>query len=404
MNFITKVYKRYSLIDLFILALKYIVGIPIHVLSYLFPRDKNKWVLGHQNGFVDNSKYFFIYLISQTKSNAIWVAHTREQYSELKEKQLPVCYKYSLKGFYHLMTAYYYVTTSSPRNVCYWTSGGAYIINLWHGVGIKAIGDSSASLGDNSLLSRILIPKENPSLFLSTSSFMTEHFSKSKGIEKDRIYEGIYPRCYFLLESKKMQSDFIDKYESQYTKQFVKKISGYTRVFVYMPTWRLMYGDKLINVALPDLERLNEVLKEMNGLFIIKSHASVKTKIDNIDKYSNIISIIPETDIYPILPYTDVLITDYSSIYYDYILMKDKGCILYDFDYDDYVKREYKFICDYESYTPGPHAKNFSDLIDILKSNKPFDICNRDWITDLFWGDYGNKDIKSLYERILKDK
>ena len=165
-----------------------------------------------------------------------------------------------------------------------------------------------------------------------------------------------------------------------------------------------MYEEKLIDVALPDFEKLNEELLKINGLFIIKPHAAMRTIIKKAGNYSNIISIIPETDIYPILPFTDVLITDYSSIYYDYLLMDGKGCILYDFDYDQYVKKEYKFICDYKEYTPGPHVRSFEELLQILSTNKPFDIKRREWILEKFWGNYEAKDLRSLYEAIVNKK
>lgn len=50
--------------------------------------------------------------------------------------------------------------------------------------------------------------------------------------------------------------------------------------------------------------------------------------MEDISSLSNITYVSPELDVYPILPFTDVLITDYSSIYYDYLLMDHKGCIL----------------------------------------------------------------------------
>lgn len=404
MLFISKVFKRYSIKDIFLFCIKYLIGIPLHMFSYVCPRNKKKWVFGHQNGFVDNSKYLYIYLINNTNEKVIWVAHSRTLYKEMRQKGLPVCYKYCFIGLYHLLTAYYYVKTSSPRNVCYWTSGGAFKVDLWHGVGIKAIGESSASLGASSFLSKIIIPRDQPNVFLSTSEFMTDHFTKSKKIERQNIYEGIYPRCKFLLENEAFQLSFISKYESKYSKEFIEKLRCFDRVFIYMPTWRLMYEEKLIDVALPDFEKLNEELLKINGLFIIKPHAAMRTIIKKAGNYSNIISIIPETDIYPILPFTDVLITDYSSIYYDYLLMDGKGCILYDFDYDQYVKKEYKFICDYKEYTPGPHVRSFEELLQILSTNKPFDIKRREWILEKFWGNYEAKDLRSLYEAIVNKK
>lgn len=402
MNFISKVFKRYSVTDVFLLFLKFMVGYPIHWISYLCPRNKHKWVLGHKMGFSDNSKYLYIFLTENTDCRAIWIAHKKKSYYELKEKNISVCYKYSLKGFYHLMTAYYYVTTSSPRHVCYWTSGGAYKINLWHGVGLKAIGKTSASLKDGSLLSKLFMfySYEKIDLFLSTSPLMNEHFSKSLNINMDSIFEGIYPRCKFLMENRDYHLNFVKKYEPIYMQELIDRTKKYEKTYIYMPTWRLMYGDKFLNAAFPDMAKLNEALKKSDSLLILKLHSSISYNTEDMKAYSNILYINKSVDIYPLLPFTDVLITDYSSIYYDYILMEGKGCILYDFDYDNYVKKEYSFIRDYKSYTPGVHVGNFDDLVNIIFNNEACVVEKRDWILNLFWGDYKNKNLFSLYDRI----
>lgn len=52
--------------------------------------------------------------------------------------------------------------------------------------------------------------------------------------------------------------------------------------------------------------------------------------------YSNLRIIDSSCDIYPILPFTDVLITDYSSIYYDYMLIPNKQILLFPFDEEEY--------------------------------------------------------------------
>jgi CDP-glycerol glycerophosphotransferase (TagB/SpsB family) len=61
----------------------------------------------------------------------------------------------------------------------------------------------------------------------------------------------------------------------------------------------------------------------------------VCTVPSHIEKLSNIRILDNEIDIYPLLPLTDCLITDYSSVCFDYALLR-KPIIFYPFDYDDY--------------------------------------------------------------------
>lgn len=55
-------------------------------------------------------------------------------------------------------------------------------------------------------------------------------------------------------------------------------------------------------------------------------HPATRMNFDVIGKCTNVILLDKSMDVYPLLPKTDVLITDYSSIYYDYILMPEKMC------------------------------------------------------------------------------
>lgn len=406
MFFLSKVLKRHSFSELLLSIIDYIIGYPILFLSYFIPRNNNKWVFGNNLGFLDNTKYFYIYLLENTKDSVYWVTSDKQLYKEFKEKELPVCYKYSLKGFWHLLTAYYYVCTVTTRYICYWTSGGAYKINLWHGVGIKAIGESSAGLKDFSWSSRLLMPHayEKYNLFLSTSEMMNAHFIKSFNLSPESVYEGLYPRCSFIISNKESIDTFINQYEGKQTKAIIDLTKKYDKTYIYMPTWRLRLGSEFLKYAMPDLKQLDDVLKASNSLMLLKLHPSMKYHVEDMRTLSNIIYVSPELDVYPILPYTDILITDYSSIYYDYLLLENKGCILYDFDYNQYVKEEFKFIRDYKEYTPGVHVDEFEDLLFLIQNKAECNVDKRDWIVSQFWGDYRSKNNVLLYGRIRKNQ
>ena len=107
-------------------------------------------------------------------------------------------------------------------------------------------------------------------------------------------------------------------------------------------------------------------------------------------------------DVYPLLPFTDMLITDYSSIYYDYILMDDKGVLLFPFDIEEYKKSSNRLAFDYDEYTPGPRVYTFEDMIEyLMKGDYRYDSAERKKILRLFWGNnYNEKSIGQLYERI----
>jgi CDP-glycerol glycerophosphotransferase (TagB/SpsB family) len=116
---------------------------------------------------------------------------------------------------------------------------------------------------------------------------------------------------------------------------------------------------------------------------------------DQLKAYSHIRLMDNSIDIYPILPYTDVLITDYSSILYDYLLLEDKRVILYLYDYEDYVK-DRDFNYPFLENVAGDITHTFGDLLEAVKQKK-YDRNNYTIIRKKFWGDYkGNATIQII--------
>ena len=64
---------------------------------------------------------------------------------------------------------------------------------------------------------------------------------------------------------------------------------------------------------------------------------------------------------------TDFLITDYSSIFFDYLLL-DKPIIFAPFDQEDYLKNDREFYYNYELVTPGIKAKDWDEVLERVKN------------------------------------
>ena len=87
--------------------------------------------------------------------------------------------------------------------------------------------------------------------------------------------------------------------------------------------------------------------------------------------FKNVIFINDEqigNDINLALKSVDVLITDYSGIYFDYLLL-NKPIVFFPFDYDYYKNKDRGFYYDYfdEKITPGPKAKNWDEILVLLE-------------------------------------
>ena len=368
------------------------VGYIMYPVAYIFPRNKNKWLFGTNVGFTDNAKYLYLNTLEQKEVRAIWITNKPEVLQQMRSLQLEVYSKWSIKGLWHCLTAGRYIFTSHSNDINFFTAGRAKKVELWHGVGIKA--GSSGTKGKKredtikSLLYRLLVPHtyEQFDLFLSTGPLMNKHFTEMFNLKESIVFDGSYPRCNFLQQSPEYIERHIKKYENQETRQLVEKLKQYKHVYLYMPTWRTDLKDDFLKVAGFDFNRLNDTMKETNSLFLLKLHPAVRHQ-GEYHNYDSLLFLPSKMDVYSILPYTSVLITDYSSIYYDYLLMRDKRIVLFPFDYEQYRKTSNSLAFDFESYTPGVRTFCFESLLQIIKDESDLTIPEAEKIIKLFWGD-----------------
>ena len=158
---------------------------------------------------------------------------------------------------------------------------------------------------------------------------------------------------------------FIDRYEPDETKDLMGQMKRFGRVLVYMPTWRDSQNDFIASGF--DFKALETVLAESDSLFLVKPHANTTIDAAALEGLSHV-KLLPATlDVYPLLPFTDVLVTDYSSIMYDYILMEAKDVILYLFDYREYIS-ERPFIWSFDEMSYGHRAYDFDSLLNLIRN------------------------------------
>jgi CDP-glycerol glycerophosphotransferase (TagB/SpsB family) len=397
--------------------LKYLYKIPyflfwysIYLLSFSIPRKQNICVFGSYGGlFNDNSKYHYLYVCHNIPTiKAIWISKNKLVCESLQRTGYNAFYTYSIKGILYSLFAKYYFYSAYISDINFFTSGNAIGINLWHGIPIKKIefdiksGPLAKLFSEKKLKYRITSPAtfRRPNYFLSSSPFMTEIFARSFRINKSQCLEYGLPRNDLLLTSQECLLEYIKKREPKYIVDFIQSIKRYKKVYIYLPTWRDS-GLEFLENAKIDFRKLNKCLCDNNELLLIKFHANTNIYLDDFKLYTNIMKVDNSWDIYPILPFTDVLITDYSSIYYDYILMKGKRVILFTFDYDKYIS-ERELNIEYEKYFIGLRVHSFDQLYDVIKK-KEVDNISFDYndIIKNIWNDYDGKANYKLTSKLV---
>lgn len=369
----------------------------VYPFSFLFPRNKKKWAFGSFRGaFNDNAKYLFIHCSNNCHEvDCVWLSKSRATVQLVRSKGLKSYFIGSPKGMWYALTSKYWFFNSYTSDIMFAFSGGAVCINLWHGVGLKRtefniISGKLAERFQEHRFNEVYFHPESfrrPNWLLSSTPFQSKMFASAFRIPESRCLEYGYPRNVILTCPEEERMDFVRKYEPASTMSLIERISGghYSKVFVYMPTWR--DSQREVFTQSFDLPRLDAMLKSVNSLLLLKPHANVLINPAEFAELKNIKLVDGKVDIYPVLPYTDVLITDYSSVLYDYILMPGKDVILYLYDYADYVKNRDLYY-PFDENVVGRKVYNFGELFEtIQKGNYMMDAVQRQVIVDRFWGE-----------------
>ena len=330
-----------------------IFGNIMYFSSYLIPKDKNLWIFGAWFGekYGDNSAFLFEYVNkNHPEIRTIWVTKNEKTFENMKIKNFEVYKMNSFKANLLSLRAgicIFLQNNSSDLNlfVCNKTKK----VQLWHGTPLKKIYYDVFSFTLKSKLLHFFFPfiKENFSLIIAPSEEVRNKFSTAFKINKNKIKITGYPRNDGLFE------------KVEYVKHYYSCI--------YLPTFRnnCKFDSFQYNFNLDEVEKS---LKKMNTHLYVQLHPNDhqnKENIVNIVNNSKFIHIIEFDDINSNLKKFDFLITDYSSVYFDYLLL-DRPIIFAPFDYDIYLKTEREFYYDYNKITPGPKAKDWNEVLEYM--------------------------------------
>jgi CDP-glycerol glycerophosphotransferase (TagB/SpsB family) len=344
----------------------------VHWLSFLSIRDKTIWIFGSWDGkvFLDNPKYLF--LASQKLSPSIkpiWISSNASLVKALRKSGYLAYYTWQIQAIlYGFRAKYYFIDHAplhggsffSPTNL--WLSGGAKIIQLWHGVPLKRL--DTVPSQEKSKTSEFLLALSGLSLFnlrvnyflvVSSNSF-TKIMSQAFQVPQKRIILSGYPRNIFPKIPEELNFS-LQIETNNIVKQF--KAQGKKLIF-YIPTFRDYGGNPLTDAF--NLERTKNFLANNESILVVKFHEVDKAILDDLGK--DVLFLPSGFDIYEILDLCDILITDYSSIFFDFLNF-NRPVIFYPYDFSDYQSARC-FYFDYKEFVPGPIAYSFDELLQFL--------------------------------------
>lgn len=341
-------------------------------INILIPKNKNQIVFESTPDFSDNAFSIFNYIQNNEKSKdkylLVWLIHDKKFLKKLQNKNFIAYQKFSLKGLYCLLRSkYIFVTHNSFITL---KTRNQILINLWHGMPLKTMLFNNPS-EESQNLSNLKKSTDKVDIFIATSAIMKNAIATCFYADPRKIHLTGQPRNdrLFDMGSKEKLSALLNI-----------ELSNYEKIVMFCPTFRkskyitdgISKKINIFNFDDYDKKIFHKYLTNNKILFLLKFHPfEEKYYLSQFKKQkdsSNIILITKEMlqkqfyDLYDILGDMDVLITDYSSVYFDFLLL-NKPVIFCPTDLDEYSKSRGFTLEPYDFWTPGPKVNDFKNFL-----------------------------------------
>jgi CDP-glycerol glycerophosphotransferase (TagB/SpsB family) len=274
----------------------------------------------------------------------------------------------SPRGIWYLLRMEGWVIDS--RTPTFFPTRGKKIFQTWHGVGIKTMAGDNRFSPDASQRRSLARDVESWSLFFTTSDYMARHFSRYLGIPMERIRVTGYPRNDVLFDER-VRERVRRGVEQRCPVPFRKLI-------LYAPTWS-RHALSWWPFSETDLTDMQRVLAEQEAVWVVRLHRLGMEKLvlpdplpggRRIFRYDECFG---EVDVQEALTATDVLVTDYSSIAYDFILL-DRPMLFLERAAEEFA-REQGLVDGYRDLLPGPVCGAYEEfaacLVEALRDGDP---------------------------------
>ncbi len=333
-------------------------------LVSLLPARKNvimfESFLGRQ--YSDNPRAIYEYIKENYPHYKMYWSIDPKFKHNFDSKDIVPVKRFSIKWLFLMATAKYWVTNS---RMPLWIPKPAHTTYLqtWHGTPLKKLAADMEEVympgtDTNSYKVEFYLESRNWDYLISPNPYSTKIFRRAFQFEKEILEVG-YPRNDVLY--KKNNEDAIQKIKEQLNLPQDKKI------ILYAPTWRddqfVEKGKYTFDLHL-DLDQMKHLATDY--CLILRLHYLVGEQLDLSPYKEFVFDFSNYTDIRELYLISDVLVTDYSSVFFDFANLK-RPMIFYTYDIEDYRERLRGFYFDLEKNAPGSLVKSTEEVIAEIK-------------------------------------
>lgn len=337
----------------------------VFILVGLLPAKKNLIVfesfLGKQ--YSCNPRAIYEYLRENHPNYEMYWSVDKRFLHNFDGRNLLIANRFSIKWLFIMARAQYWVSNS---RLPLWIPKPAHTTYLqtWHGTPLKRLATDMdevymPGVTTEEYKKEFIQESSNWDYLISPNRYSTEIFKRAFQFDR-KVVESGYPR-----------NDFLYTHNNEETIHTIKEKAGLPldkKIILYAPTWR---DDQYHDVGRYkfDLELDLKLLREELGeeyIVILRMHYLVAENFDLGPYQGFAYDLSLHEDIRELYLISDLLITDYSSVFFDYGNLR-RPMIFYVYDIDAYRDKLRGFYFDFENKAPGPLAKTTDEVIRCIK-------------------------------------
>ncbi|WP_057911964.1 CDP-glycerol glycerophosphotransferase family protein [Peribacillus muralis] len=330
------------------------------MMSKLLPVDRNLILFesGIGKQFADSPKYIYEELIKRDNNHKkVWVYNGN---LPVKGKNTKVIKRLSPEYYYYLAKAGYWINNQNFPTYMSKRKETTYI-QTWHGTPLKKmLFDIENIQGrEDGYLDRVHAATKTWDYLISPSPYASQAF-RSAFKYNGKILETGYPR-----------NDLFYKDDAAITAKSViekLKIPAGKKVILYAPTFRdnqTSKNNKFIFDLKFDLEKMKAALGD-EYILLLRMHVVISNSLSIPSEFEDfVMNVSNYSDIQELYLISDILITDYSSVMFDYANTA-RPILYYTYDLEDYRDNIRGFYMDFDKEAPGPFLKTTEEIIDSI--------------------------------------
>ncbi|TCP19001.1 CDP-glycerol glycerophosphotransferase [Scopulibacillus darangshiensis] len=309
--------------------------------------------------YADSPRYIYEEILKRNLDyNIVWVCNKKIRFYDENTKRIK---RLSPYYYFYLAKARYWVNNQNFPTYLKKREGTTYV-QTWHGTPLKKMLFDIETVHGRSddYVERVHQATKTWDYLISPSSYATNAFRSAFRYKGDILEIG-YPR-----------NDLFYKLDKETIANGVRrklKIPEGKKVILYAPTFR--DNQKKKNKFVFDINLDFEQMKEQLGedyVLLLRMHVVVKNKVKIPEEYRDFVyNVSNYPDIQELYLISDILVTDYSSVMFDFANLK-RPMLFYTYDFEEYRDDLRGFYMDFENEAPGPLLSDSNELIDAIEN------------------------------------